>query len=87
MITESVCSVQLRQWAAIVVDITFTSRKEEVVGKKSLLERKCVEKRPPFSVLLVFAVIYLVYTSSTQNESLNTSLETHTSIGKKKELL
>ena len=41
--------------------------KEEAVGKKSLLERKCVEKMPPFSVLLVFAVIFLVHTSSTQN--------------------
>ena len=88
MITESVCSVQLRQWAAIVVDITFTSRKRRsCMETEDIVRRKCEEKRPSFSVLSVFVVIFVADTFSTQNYSLNTSLQIQTSIGKKSEFL
>ena len=69
-------SVQLNQWAAIVVDITFTSRKRRsCLETQDIVRRKCEEKRPPFSVLSVFVVIFVADTFSTQNYSLNTSLQ------------
>ena len=48
---------------------------------EDIVRRKCEEKRPPFSVLIVFVVIFVADTFSTQNYSLNTSLQI--SIGKK----
>ena len=50
---------------------------------EDIVRRKCEEKRPPFSVLSVFVVIFVADTFSTQNYSLNTSLQIQTSIGKK----
>ena len=50
---------------------------------EDIVRRKCEEKRPPFSVLIVFVVIFVADTFSTQNYSLNTSLQIQTSIGKK----
>ena len=54
---------------------------------EDIVRRKCEEKRPPFSVLIVFVVIVVADTFSTQNYSLNTSLQIQTSIGKKSEFL
>ena len=39
---------------------------------EDIVRRKCEEKRPPFSVLIVFVVIFVADTFSTQNYSLNT---------------